>query len=115
MRPGILPRALGWLARQRFLRALFWVLAILLITAAVNVIGIRIIGDVTGWAQWLEHHRLDFLLWRLALYGATAWGWWWMHGRVRRREPEAHGRLLRIEIAAVLVILVLEGVALLQP
>jgi hypothetical protein len=94
---------------------LFWGLSVFLAAAAVNVIGIRIVGDVNGWAHWLQTHRGLFLVWRLFLYGATAWGWWWMRERLRRREPGAHVRLLRVEMAAVLVILALEAVAFLQP
>ena len=35
--------------------------------------------------------------------------WWRMRERIRAREPAAHARLLRIEIAAILVILALEA------
>lgn len=113
--PRLLSRALRWLPLRRLLWALLWALALILIAALVNVIGIRVVGNVNGWAHWVRAHRGDFLAWRLCLYGATAWGWWWMRERVRRREPRAHTRLLRVEIAAVLVILALEGVAFLQP
>lgn len=106
--------ALRWYPLRRFLWALLCALALVLIAALVNVIGIRVVGDVNSWAHWLRAHRGDFLAWRLFLYGATAWGWWWMHERVRRREPGAHARLLRVEIAAVLVILALESFGCLQ-
>ena len=115
MTPRILSRALGWLPLRGFLWALFWSLTVILVTVAVNVIGIRVVGDVNGWTHWLRAHRGGFLAWRLCLYGATAWGWWRMRERVRAREPGAHVRLLRIEITAVLVILALEGVAFVQP
>lgn len=115
MGPRVFSRALRWLSLRRLVWALFWGLAVIVVAAAVNVIGILVAGDVNGWVHWLRAHRGDFLAWRLCLYGATAWGWCWMRERVRRREPGAHTRLLRVEIAAVLVILALEGVAFLQP
>lgn len=111
----IISRALRQLLDCRLLRALSWGLALILVAAAVNVIGIRIVGDVNGWAQWLRAHRADFLAWRIGLYGATAWGWWRMRERLRRREPDAPARLRRLEIAAVVVILALESLAFLQP
>ncbi|OYW19494.1 MAG: hypothetical protein B7Z52_03505 [Burkholderiales bacterium 12-64-5] len=53
---------------------------------------------------------------RLLLYAATAYGWWWMRGRLRQREPsaEAHKRLLRTEIAAVIAVVALEASQLLR-
>lgn len=114
MRLDALPRALRWLGHSRILSALLWSLLVGLTAVTVNVIGIRIIGSVNGWAHWLHAHRASFLIWRLCLYGATASGWWWMRERVRRREPGANRRLLRIELAAVLTVIAFEGVALLK-
>ena len=53
---------------------------------------------------------------RHQLYAATAYGWWWMRRRLREREPspEAHQRLLRVEIAAVVTLVLLEGSQLLR-
>ena len=108
-----IPRALRWLGHSRILSVLLWVLFVILIAATVNVIGIRIVGSVTGWAHWMQTHRVFFLMWRLCLYSGTAWGWWWMRERVRHREPGAEHRLRRLELAAVLAVVALEGVALL--
>lgn len=107
------PRALRWLGHSRFLSVLLWGLLITLIVATVNVIGIRIVGSVGGWAHSMQTHRVSLLTWRLCLYSGTAWGWWWMRERVRHREPAAVRRLRRIELAAVLAIVALECVALL--
>jgi len=79
----------------------------------MNVLGIRMIGSVNGWALWLHAHRAFFLIWRFCLYSATACGWWWMRERVRHREPGANRRLRRIELAAVLAVVAIEGAALL--
>jgi hypothetical protein len=100
---------LGW--------ALLWALVVVLAAIAINVTGIRLIGSVGGWSHWLRAHAGYFLIWRLCLYSATGYGWWWMRRRLRQREPssEAHRRLLRAEIAAVLSIMLLEGNAFLRP
>ena len=113
MRLDSILRALRWLGHSRFLSLLFWCLLVALVAATVNVIGIRIVGSVTGWAHWMQTHRVSFLMWRLCLYSGTAWGWWWMRERVRHREPGAERRLRRVELAAVLAVIALEGVALL--
>lgn len=103
------------LFNRRLTRTLAWVLVIAAAAVGINVLGIRIIGTADGWSRWLTTHRAYFLAWRLCLYAATAWGWWWMRQRVRQREPskETHARLLRTEIAAVMAILALEGAVLL--
>lgn len=115
MAEHIISRALRQLADRRLLSGLAWGLALILVAAAVNVIGIRVVGDVNGWAEWLHAHRADFRVWRIGLYGATAWGWWRMRKRLRQREPDAPARLHRLEIAAIVVILTLESLAFLQP
>lgn len=102
--------------RRRVVRPLLGVLASLLLAATVNMIGIWLIGDVSGWSRWLHEHSGHFAVWRGLLYGATAFGWWWMRNRVLRREPspETRPRLLRAEIAAVFAVVTLEGVMFLQ-
>ena len=110
-----IPNALRALFRRQLAWALLAALALMLVAAGVNLIGIRIVGDVSAWAEWLRDHRLEFLAWRVCLYGATAWSWVWMRNRVRRREPGALRRLRRVEIAAVLVIVAIEAMGLLRP
>lgn len=106
-------RALRWLGHSRFLSLLLWCLLVALVAATVNVIGIRIVGSVTGWTRWMQANRVSLLIWRLCLYSATAWGWAWMRKRVRDREPGAERRLRRVELATVLAIIALECAALL--
>ncbi|MCD9007485.1 hypothetical protein LDO31_14795 [Luteimonas sp. XNQY3] len=97
-------------------RRLMWIAVLLAAAIAANVVGIRIAGSLDGWRQWMEEHAGFFLVWRLLLYGATAYGWWWMRQRLRAREPDgvAHRRLVRVEVAAVVVLVALEGSLLLQ-
>jgi hypothetical protein len=105
-----------WLFNRRVGVALLSSLLVGGIAVAVNIAGIRIIGGIDGWEHWLRAHADHFLVWRLFLYAATAYGWWWMRGRLRQREPgtEIHQRLLRVEIAAVVTLALLEGSQLLR-
>jgi hypothetical protein len=113
MRLDSMARALCGFGRSRFLSVLLGGLLVALIAGTVNVVGIRVAGGVTGWAHWMQAHRVFFRIWRLCLYSGTAWGWWWMRERVRQREPGAERRLRRIELAAALTVVALECVELL--
>jgi hypothetical protein len=108
------------MCRSPFSRRLWVTLACILlvvfVATAINVLGIRAMGSIGGWESWLEQHRLYFLAWRLCMYGATAYGWWWMRKRVLLREPDADTktRFHRVEAAAVIVVLALETTSWLQ-
>jgi hypothetical protein len=107
---------LPWLLNRRVGIALLWTLLVVGIATVVNIAGIHVVGGVDGWEHWLRTHAGYFFIWRLFLYAATVYGWWWMRKRLRRREPsvEAHQRLRRTEIAAVIAVALLEGSQLLQ-
>ncbi|PMR75285.1 hypothetical protein [Billgrantia endophytica] len=111
MNLGVLRSALT----HRLAMILLWTGLVVLAAIAVNLVGIRVVGDAQDWRLWLDRHAGVFLVWRLCLYGVTAWGWWWMRQRLRRRDgsPETHARLMRTEVAAVLAIVLLEGSVLL--
>jgi len=108
------------MCRSLFSRRLWITLACILlvvfVATAINVVGIRTLGGVSGWESWLQQHRVHFLVWRLCLYGATAYGWWWMRKRVLLREPDTDTktRFHRVEAAAVIVVLALETTSWLQ-
>ena len=70
-----------WLFSRRAAKALL--LAVVIIAAAVgaNLVGIYLVGSVAGWERWLAASAGYFLVWRLCLYGATAYGWVWMRKR----------------------------------
>jgi len=89
-----------------------------IVAAAVgaNIVGIYLVGSVTGWERWLAAAAGYFLVWRLCLYGATAYGWVWMRRRLLAREDDAQARrrLVRSEIAGVIAIVVLEASLLMQ-
>ena len=96
--------------------AMLWTFLLIVVAVGINVVGIRTLGNVTRWRLWLTAHGVWFLFWRICLYGVTAYGWWWMRERVRRREPtnEALSRLRHVEVAAVLSILAVETVTFLH-
>lgn len=96
--------------------ALAWILLFLGAAIVINLVGIRMVGDVYAWEQWMRKHSVWFLIWRLTLYTGTVTAWIWMRKRLLAREPaRATGqRLLRLEIAAVIAFLVLETSLLLQ-
>ena len=106
----------AWLFNRRVGMALLVALLVASIAVAVNIVGISIVGSIDDWERWLRAHSAHFLVWRLLVYPATAYGWWWMRRRLREREPdsESHQRLLRVEIAAVVTIVLLEASQLLR-
>ena len=101
-----------WLFSRRAAKALL--LAVVIIAAAV---GANLVGSVAGWERWLAAASGYFLVWRLCLYGATAYGWVWMRRRLLARAADAaqaRRRLVRSEIAGVVAIVVLEASLLMQ-
>jgi hypothetical protein len=109
-------RLLSRLFNRRVGAVLLWGLLMAGVALAVNLTGIHVVGSIGGWERWLHAHARHFLVWRLLLYAAMALGWWWLRARLRQREPavQAHRRLMRIEIAAVVTLMLLEGSQLLR-
>ncbi|HDS1368477.1 TPA: hypothetical protein ACG4ML_000670 [Stenotrophomonas maltophilia] len=109
-----------WLFSRRTAKALLWTVVIVVAAVGANVVGIYLVGSVAGWERWLAASAGYFLVWRLCLYGATAYGWIWMRRRLLAREVDheaarqARRRLLRSEIAGVVAILALEASLLMQ-
>lgn len=109
----------AWLRRLfnwRAARTLLWTALLLVVAVAANVAGIYFMGSIAGWEQWLAEASGFFLLWRLCLYGATAYGWVWMRQRLLARQPDARTRrrLSRTEIAGGLALVILECSLLMQ-
>ena len=113
-------RPLRWLFSRRGAKALAWAVVVLACAVGANIVGIYLVGSIAGWEQWLAAASGYFLVWRLCLYGATAYGWVWMRRRLLAREvdleaeQEAQRRLLRSEFAGVIAIVVLEVSLLMQ-
>jgi hypothetical protein len=104
-----------WLFSRRAANALLWTVLIVAAAVAANIAGIYLVGSVAGWERWLAAAAGYFLVWRLCLYGATAYGWIWMRRRLLAREDQsgtdrqARRRLVRSEIAGVVAIVALEA------
>ncbi|AZF53182.1 hypothetical protein C4J85_2697 [Pseudomonas sp. R4-34-07] len=89
-------------------RGAVWVLGLLSATMLINVLAIRLLGDVQGWSNWLRDYAVGLLLWRLSLYAALICSWRWMRARLLQREPEAAARLCRAECAGIAALVLLE-------
>lgn len=109
-------RPLRWLFSRRAVKALLWTVVIVAAAVGANIAGIYLVGSVAGWQRWLAASAGYFFIWRLCLYGATAYGWVWMRRRLLAREDsvQARRRLLRSEIAGGVAIVVLEASLLMQ-
>lgn len=96
--------------------ALLWALGMVIVGAAISLLGVRLLGGVQGFESWLRDHRFHLLAWRLVLYGATFSGWCWMRKRLLLREPDdaTRARLRHSEFSALVVILALEIATWLQ-
>lgn len=90
---------------------LSWTTVVVAAAFAVNVVGIHVVGGVVGWQRWLHAHEGYFVAWRLVLYAGTAAVWLSLRKRVLQRAPtvEARHRLLRAELAAVIVVVLVEA------
>ena len=60
-----------------------------LLDVLANVAGINLVGSVAGWERWLAASAGYFFIWRLCVYAATAYGWFWMRRRVLAREDQS--------------------------
>lgn len=99
---------------RRAMMTVFWLVVLIVTAVAMNLIGIRVVGDAEAWQQWLRGHAAYFLAWRVCLYGGIAYGWWRVRGHViRRSNAGARARIVRAEVAAVVVLALLEGAQLL--
>lgn len=106
-----------WLFSRRAARVLLWTVVLVAAAVGANLVGIYLVGSVAGWERWLAAASGYFLVWRLCLYGATAYGWMWMRRRLLAREADdaqARRRLVRSEIAGAVAIVALEASLLMQ-
>lgn len=109
-------RPLRWLFSRHAAKTLLWLVLVVAAAVGANVAGIYLVGSVAAWERWLAASAGDFFIWRLCLYGGTAYGWVWMRRRLLAREDstQARRRLIRAEVAGVLAIVALEASLLMQ-
>jgi hypothetical protein len=77
-----------WLFNRRAAKALLWTVVLVAAAVGANIVGIYLVGSVANWERWLAATAGYFLVWRLCLYGATAYGWVWMRRRLLAREAQ---------------------------
>jgi hypothetical protein len=88
---------------------LYATLAILLLLG-MGMLGIEASNDVHSWNHWLKAQATPLLIWRLTLYGTTAYGWYRMRLRLINEglPSQQRQRLLYAEMSAVVAIAALE-------
>ncbi|MHC8334116.1 hypothetical protein [Pseudomonas sp. LB3P25] len=87
-----------------------WAFLLTLAAIVIGLLGIEAAAGIDDWTQWLRGQAFALLIWRLALYSATAYGWYRMRQRFAHEglTPSQHQRLLCAEAAAVASVAVLE-------
>jgi len=109
-----------WLFSRRAAKVLLWTVALVVAAVGANILGIYLVGSVSGWERWLAAASGYFLVWRLCVYAATAYGWLWMRRRLLAREDQsgtdgqARRRLIRAEVAGIVAIVALEASLLMR-
>ncbi|MGI0808466.1 hypothetical protein ACRCPG_07395 [Pseudomonas aeruginosa] len=109
-----------WLLIPRPAQVLRWPVVLVVPPGGAQQLGLDRLGSVAGWERWLAAASGYFLVWRLCVYAATAYGWFWMRRRVLAREDQtgtdgqARRRLIRTEVAGVVAIVALETSLLMQ-
>jgi len=51
----------AWLFNRSLGKALLWTAFAVLVAVGVNLVGIGIVGDVSGWSRWLDDNAAYFL------------------------------------------------------
>lgn len=97
----------------------FWRVPIVLLSLGLlsflmNALGVWAVGDVEHWARWVGQHRVLLAMWRFVVYGATITAWLSMRRRLIATEPAAATRLLRVEVATLIVVALIEFAGILH-
>ncbi|WP_211460879.1 hypothetical protein [Collimonas silvisoli] len=96
------------LPRQLLRPLLRWGALLLLLSLAINLLGIYLTGGIPAWEQWMANHAGHLFMWRIGVYTATACGWIWARRRLLERSPESRRRVRLMECAVLPVALLLE-------
>lgn len=94
-----------WLLASLGMIVLLSLLAVLLGTVIM-----QFFGSVERWQQWRIENYWILLAWRLCLYVVLVMLWLRLKARLPKLSPgPARNRLIRIEVIAVLLVLLLEA------
>ena len=84
-------------------------LAVFALVMSMSATLLRLFDSVQQWQQWRADYYWPLLAWRLLLYAALTVGW--LKIKARLCEPQrlsSRGRLLKIEILFVFLVLLIE-------
>jgi Na+/melibiose symporter-like transporter len=85
-------------------------IALFVVSLAAMSWGVSMLGSVDAWERMLDQAAPLLFVWRCLVYAAMVWCWLWLKRRVLERDPsaDARKRLLRVEIAVGLTVVVFE-------
>lgn len=93
-----------WLLASLGMIILLSILAVLL-----GMVIMQFFGSVEQWRQWRVENYWILLAWRLCLYSVLVMFWLQLKARLPKLAPgPARNRLIRVEVMAVLLVLLLE-------
>ncbi|MCC8345401.1 hypothetical protein LNN35_21800 [Pseudomonas stutzeri] len=86
------------------------IIALFAVSLAAMSWGVSMVGGVDAWRRMLDEAAPLLFVWRCLVYSAMVWCWLWLKRRVIDRDPsaEARRRLLRVEIAVGLTVVLFE-------
>ncbi len=89
---------------------ILWSVILGLVITIAGLLSLEASKAPRDWNTWLDTNKTALLLWRIALYSATAVAWYRMRRRLASRglTPHQHQRLLCAEVAAIGVLTLLE-------
>lgn len=100
-----LSRRVGW----RLLIGFGVLLAVITLAIALNAALLRMFDNIQQWQEWRTDHYWLLLAWRLMLYTLLAVAWFKLKARLTESERlKSRNRLLKIEILAALLALLIE-------
>ncbi|ATZ93044.1 hypothetical protein [Dickeya fangzhongdai] len=104
-----LQRVLGQMRRgvRRTLLILAVITGTMLIALLIARLGMSHPDEFLALRQWMQHTRMVWLVWRLALYSALGWGLWKVW-RASGCKPEYRKSLIRIAIVGAVFLLICE-------
>ena len=84
-------------------------LAVFALVMSMSATLLRLFDSVQQWQQWQADYYWPLLAWRLLLYAALSVGWLKLKARLcKLQRLNSRGRLLKIEILFVFLVLLIE-------
>ncbi|MDN5391550.1 hypothetical protein GHO42_20800 [Pseudomonas sp. FSL R10-0056] len=94
---------------HRILIGLGVFLAVFVLAVSMSAALLRLFDSVQQWQQWRADYYWPLLAWRLLLYAVLTVGWLKLKARLcKLQRLYSRGRLLKIEILFVFLVLLIE-------